>query len=284
MKSNAIIRIIIYSVLILLTLSILAGIFLIRQYSFDGGQFSSVVTGRTVNIPGSTVKRLEIEWVSGTVTIAYGDTQDIAFSESSRNEKAEEMVWNQSGDTLTIQYSRPAFNIGIVGLNTITPPKDLTITVPRDWECRELEIESVSSDLRISEISCGKLSVENVSGYCELQNFSADKISLETVSGNACISGGFETLDVEAVSADCEVYCLGQPKKIGLDGVSGDLDLYLMESVGFTCSSDSLSEDFYSDFPTTISGDKHIYGDGSCIIEVDCVSGDVSIHKFDGTP
>lgn len=279
MKTNAIIRIVIYSVLLLLIVGILVGVLLIRQFSFDGGKGSSVVTGQTVTVPGSTVKKLNVEWVSGSVTIQYGDTQDIAFSESSRSKKAKEMVWKQSGDTLTIQYSRSSTNIKIAGINN-TIRKDLVITVPRDWDCHELEIESVSSDLYVSDLSCGKLTVENVSGVCDLQNFHTDKITLETVSGNATISGSFKVLNIEAVSANCEAYCLGVPEKIEMDGVSGDLELYLPEEIGFTYFADSLHDNFYSNFITTLQGDRHIYGDGACMINVNCISGNVSINKM----
>ena len=61
--------------------------------------------------------------------------------------------------------------------------------------------------------------------------------------------------------------------------MSGDLELTLPEYCGFTVSMDAMSSDFTSDFPTTMQNGNHIYGDGSCSISIDAMSGDVAIRK-----
>ena len=58
-----------------------------------------------------------------------------------------------------------------------------------------------------------------------------------------------------------------------------DLDITLPGSCGFTAYLDTLSGTFTSDFAVTPSGDKSIFGDGSCQIEVSSISGDLTLRK-----
>lgn len=64
-----------------------------------------------------------------------------------------------------------------------------------------------------------------------------------------------------------------------MDTASGSLTLVLPEDCGFTVSLDSLSGRFSSDFATTTQNGRHIYGDGSCKINVSSMSGGVTIRK-----
>lgn len=275
MKTNAIIRIILYCLASILLVAALCGTLISCNISIDGsGAPDNLGNG---SVSATQVDRLCVEWVSGTVKIQPGDTKDILFSESSSSSKAKQMHWKQNGDTLTIQFER-AFN-GIHIGPSISYDKDLTITVPKDWSFQDIEIESVSTDLFIQEVSGEEISIETVSGRSNIEKCTAGSISMETVSGDADISADFAQLNIDAVSANCRVYSLGKPRNIELNGVSGDLDLYMVQEVGFTYSSDSLTCHFSSDFSTTNSGDRRIYGDGSCLIEVECVSGSINIRK-----
>ena len=54
----------------------------------------------------------------------------------------------------------------------------------------------------------------------------------------------------------------------------------MLADCGFTLMLDALSGNLSTDFNTTVSGDdRYISGDGSCIIDVDAMSGHVRIMK-----
>ena len=148
-------------------------------------------------------------------------------------------------------------NFGI----TSTVSKDLVVTVPEDWNCADLNIESVSADVSITGTN-------------------ADDVSLESVSGKLSMSGSVSNLSVDCVSADCDLWLNAGVRTIDMDGVSGDMTLYLPEEQGFTVSFDGISGNISTDFPTTVSDRTHTYGDGSCEIEVDGISGDINIKKL----
>lgn len=270
MKTNAIVRIVIFSLIILILLGILVtglGIgSLIDHFT------SRVTEGQGTIIPGSSnqispdgIRNLNIEWVNGSITIQPGDTNVITVSESGNFPENNEMICRQSGDTLTIQFSKAKVSMSI----EFNFSKDLVITVPRNWQCEELDISSVSAEIDL----------ENVSGNCTFENCSTDEMTVETVSGNVNFNGTLNTMDCNTVSANCTLATDSFPKDLSMDSVSGDLILELPEGCGFTASLDSMSGSISSEFETTASKNHHTHGDGGCRITADTMSGDIIIRK-----
>lgn len=290
MKGSAVTRIVLFSIAILLLISLLlAGLF---AGKFPSSSFWSGIFGKdtldhsgTVASSGSvsadTVRNLQIDWVSGSITIQPGDTDTITFSEPGDIPEDRKMVWKQSGDTLRIQFCRSTkdWSFGFSFGSDFIAHKDLLITVPADWFCGKLKIDSVSANLDVSGITAQKLSLDNVSGECEFRDCSVQEVDLGTVSGSLSFEGSLQELDFDTVSANCTAVLSNVPREIDLDSVSGDLRLTLPESAGFTARLDSASGNISTDFPTTVSRGAHICGDGNCEIDADTVSGDVFIYK-----
>lgn len=188
------------------------------------------------------------------------------------------MVWKQNGDKLVIQFCEAKW-VPFSGLRISSKRKNLVITVPRAWIADKIQIEAVSANVNVSNLTMKELEIDSVSGVCDLRGCTADKVSVETVSGDVKCTGSLGTLECEAVSADCTVSLNNAPQKISLESVSGDLDLTLPENSGFQVEMDNASGRFHSDFATNKNGKHYSYGDGSCKIEISGVSGDVTIHK-----
>lgn len=277
---SAIVRIVIFCIV----LSILGVATVGLNYAFhlEEGSFSdSAYTMGEGSVNAQQVKNIHVEWVSGSITVEPGDTDRITFTEAAYSEKAKPMVWEQKGDTLYIRFCEPTFNIGInIGTTVNVASKDLVITVPQDWVSQELNIDSVSANVFVSELVCDDIELTNVSGECEFINCNTKDLSLETVSGGIEYRGGLNNLDCNSVSADCVIYAMSHPTSIDMEGVSCDLTLYLPETCGFTVDTDSASGDFESDFATTNERGKYIYGDGQCRINAESVSGDIIIRKI----
>ena len=86
-------------------------------------------------------------------------------------------------------------------------------------------------------------------------------------------------MDCDAASADILLELSNVPGRLDMDTASGDLDVVLPADAGFTVTLDSLSGDFESDFDTTMRGGSYVAGNGRCRIDVDAMSGDVTIRK-----
>lgn len=275
MKRNAIARIVIYSLIVV----ILVGV-LVHGMDWDGFHFdldlgddAQVVTG-TASVEADSVKRIRIEWIDGTVEIRGADQENITFSET--NGEKECMVYQIKGDTLVIRYSKESIQLGI---HVTSPNKQLTVYVPQDWIAAGIEISAVSSNVTVELPEVQEAKIETVSGNIDIRCERSKEISFTTVSGHARFTGNCEELDCESVSGNCKVALYGSAKEIQMESISGDLEIVLDGQLGFTAQIDSVSGSVRSDFPTSVSNDIHTYGDRSIRIEAETVSGGIRIRK-----
>lgn len=281
MKTNAIIRIVLFSLAILALLGVLlmglgAGLFMV-----DYDNFTSSTTSSSVSFDAEGIRDLEIEWVAGTITIIpAGNTDQIHITESAVSDTKYQMICKQSSDKVTIEFCKENFSGFGLSINE-NVSKDLEIIVPADWVCQELDIDAASASVEVSDMVIHKVDFDGASGICRFENCLVDELDLDTASGDVRFSGTLDTLDVDAMSANCEIEVSNVPGRIDVDSMSGDLDLTLPEYCGFAVSLDTLSGKFSTDFKVSTSLDEKgiVHGDGACKINVSAMSGDVAIHK-----
>jgi hypothetical protein len=226
----------------------------------------------------AAIREIKIEWISGSVTVEPGDVQEITFSEYGNGTDKYEMVWKQSGDELVIQYSKDSSIAGF-GLHFGDGSKDLTVTVPRGWVCDSLELDTASTDLTVRDMIIREVEIDSASGTTKFENCTVSSLDVDTASGDVTFTGSLSELDFEAASASFTGVLENVPDKVKMDSMSGGLTLTLPEDAGFTVSLDAMSSDFSSDFPTVKKNKSYVCGDGHCKIDVDAMSGDVSILK-----
>lgn len=293
-KGSSVLRVLIISITVILGLSILVGGILAAIFAVKGPEIIGEITdglGIEVNLgdtalDGTTasagsvsadeVSQIEIEWAAGSITIIPGDTETIDFSETAGLSPEDQLIWKQSGSTLQIQFCKPKIHVGIsiADLN-----KDLVITVPQDWACENLQIEAASAEVNVQSLNIDNFDFDGASGQCILENCQIDEVDLDTASGTIFLHGTVNYLDCDAASANCCLVLENTPKRIEVDSASGDLEISLPQDCGFTVSMEGLSGNFSSDFPTTFKNGKHLYGDGSCRIDISALSGSVIIRE-----
>ncbi len=290
MKGNAITRIVLFSIAIVLLLAILIGGIGLRLFSIDGNVFDwgfhigfDNLQGGTVAssglVPADEIRDIEVQWVSGSITVIPGNTDTISFSEPEGIQEQYKMVWKQSGDKLIIRFCRTEKSLfGGVHIPDIAD-KNLVITVPASWSGNEMEVETVSASVGISQLTARKIALETVSGDCNLEMCSTSELSMDSVSGNLEYRGNLDKASCDTMSGNMTLGLEAAPREVDMDSMSGDLILTLPEVPGFSVSIDSMSGTLSSQFPTTVSGNKHIYGNGSSRIDMDTMSGDIFINK-----
>ena len=307
MKRNAMLRIVLWSLLALILLGILlTGLFGYvgrNSYRFDTHEIvetfslvsEEVLIDTTIpkataapaeTAPGAPladrilfdpkqVRNLEIDWAAGSVTIAPSDVGRITISETPVDRPEEALAYTLHGDTLRIRYyekkTNPSFNH--------RHSKDLTILVPRDFVLNALSVDTASADLSVTDMSIGEADVDGASGRCRFENCQLGSLSVDTVSGDVFVSGTATELDLDCVSSTIQAQLTNVPNEISSDTTSGSLELTLPKDAGFTLELETISGNFRSDFDTTKNGSIYRCGDGRCEIEVDSVSGGVTIHK-----
>ena len=284
MKTNAIIRIVLFSLAILVLVSILLSVFAANtfRFNFRNGrtqQIEEVTSQLDIEYFTADIRKIEIDWVAGNITLQKDPyVKEINIQEISPIEIEHKMVLKRSGQTLKINYS----DRGTVQFPFDTDldiSKDLIITVPMDWECDSLEIDTAAAEVVINDLTIREFDFDGASGICHLSNCNVGELDIDTASGDVYFTGTLETLDCDAASADCSIEVTNIPRSIKMDGMSGDLELILPTDAGFTCTMDTMSGDFESDFEFKSHNDTYICGDGDCMVEISGMSGAVSILK-----
>lgn len=285
MKRNAIVRIVLYSVGIIVLLSILlAGLGIsIYQFEYHTQETHLPVASDGITSWGAVnadnIREIEVEWVAGSVSLYPVDNTDqISLSETGNDNEKYNMVYRQDGNTLKIQYCKDSVSFPSFGFNA-NISKDLVITVPSDWACDALEIETASAQVNVTDLIIGELNFDGASGICNITNCHVDKMDVDSASGDIKFKGTLNTLDCDVASANCRIYVSNNPKSIDIDTASGDLELMLPEDCGFSCSHETLSGRFLSELETTHTNGMYVHGDGSCKINIDAMSGDINIRE-----
>lgn len=280
MRSKIIARIVIYSVIALLLLTILTAALTFRSYSFSHNKITSglhsEISNRdngTVLLNADSVSNMEIAWASGNITIEPGDTEEIQITEyCEKNSKPMEVITR--GDTLVINYHADK---KISGINFIDS-KSLTIHVPRDWSAKRLVINGASAKINLNGLTILNVDVNTASGACTIQDCEIDSLDVDSASGEVTFSGCLKEFDMDCASAKAELTLFNTPDSISMDSASGDLELTLPEDCGFTAELDSLSGKIKSDFDLSTNKNGFYYGDSHCRIEMSGMSGGMHIH------
>lgn len=138
-------------------------------------------------------------------------------------------------------------------------PTTLKILVPMG---AAINVDIVSADTRLDNLTGGKISVDSISGQVSVKADSPE-ISVNSVSGKVTLGGKLAHLNINTVSGDVHAPMVGERGK--LESVSGDI------TVG--------GGPFEHLNVSTVSGDLDIRGDlaPSGKMTIDTMSGDVNV-------
>ena len=291
MKKNAIIRIVLYSLSILLLLAMLITGIQIHagnRLRFQNGNKTAAeipeggvainTTGHEARFLGSDIRSLKIQWAAGSIRIAPHDSAELIVKESEVDDYQYTMKTGIRNGTLSIVFTEE-HGLRFGSMNHLS--KDLTIFVPRDWICNSLEIEAGSAEVMVREMTIRDVEFDGASGMCEFRDCVIDSLDLNTASGDVDFSGMLNTLDCDSASADISAVITNIPEQVDVDTMSGNLNLTLPSDCGFTVILDGLSTELTSDFPTTVKNGNHVCGNGRCRIELDAISGCITIRRAD---
>ena len=259
MKASAITRIIIWSLTaLLLTGVLIAGIVSrgIGFLSFSFGRSGNYTYG-AASVDASQIDEVEVDWVSGDITITESEDDTISFSETANKtlKNDEQLGYRIEGRTLVIVQTTEEYWFGNA------PSKDLQLTLPSMLYA--LTLETVSADVTMTgDFTLHELDMETVSGRIEMNELSCSEISMDSVSGRMDLTVGKTA-----------------PKQIDVSAVSANVTLHWPEGEGFTAEMDAVSGNTSCEFSTISHDDSIVYGNGACEIECESVSGDLDILK-----
>ena len=281
MKRNAIVRIVLFSILALALISVLMGGISMKLYNKRGivikkGSDAPVVQDN--NFSTKDIDSLKISWVTGDIVIVPTDSQQIQVCEEILGSE-EPMILKKGGSQLIVEYSQDNLPIKVGNPSH----KNLYIAVPQDWVCRQLEIDAASANVRVEHLTIEEVEVDTASGTHTFDLCAVQSLKMDTASGDLDFTGSLDELDFNSASARADISLTNQPKSIKLDSMSGDLDLTLPEGCGFTVKKDTLSGSCTIEQDTVDHNGKLVHGDGACEIEINGLSSSVHIREGDAT-
>lgn len=242
----------------------------------------------------SKVKKVEIEWASGSVTLKNGKgTLSVSESGADALKEEEKLHWWIDGTTLKIKFCKSGVKLLLNGLNK----KDLTVELPA---FADLEIEVASGKVIGEEmLDLGEVHVETASGGASIGFLSAKEIRIETASGawklgSVSVSGDFkvdtasggltvdeitaETVKVDNASGSISFGKIAA-EEVHIDSASGSIKLGLADQeAGAEIEYESVSGSFKCNLPYEKSGKTYQIGRGLMKVQIEVVSGSVTVE------
>lgn len=304
MRTSAIIRMVLWSFVALVlfaTLIFLFNVDNILDFGFWGYSYSNESSytkgGGEIS---ADIDTIEVNWISGSINVSKYEGDKIIISESANKslDDDELLRYKVVDGNLIIQYAKSSRSFNFL-LNNI-PSKSLELKIPASIaeSLIELEIDSVSANIYLSDITSNEFNIDNVSGRTEVSNITGgncnissvsgsikynnamlNTLDVETISGNVYFNGAAFYIDSETVSGKITMDLLNTPKEFESESVSGNVSITIPENDGFTAKYDTVSGDFNSNFSTQHSKHSVIYKNGGASFNFDSVSGDFTIDK-----
>lgn len=287
MKSSAIVRIVIWSLVALILTGVLVAGVVLKGVWGGSDDFSIGFTGTVYsgeyNIGGGSVTEpinaVEVHWVSGKIDIAVYDGEATVISENEIEDEDYKLRYRVENGKLTVHSEKSGFSFGVIK----RPKKELTIKIPRTYaeNLRQLKINSVSAEIDIKGLAVLETAeIDTVSGSVTATDLTAASLECDTVSGDIKAAGAIERFDLDSTSGSAQITTSVPLKSLETDTVSGNVTLTLPENNGFSLEFDTVSGDLDSELPLSKKNGKHICNDGSAKFEADSTSGDFTIKKF----
>ena len=280
MKRNAIIRIIAWTISLVILVGVLvAGMNWFRPFTSPLGESEMIPVESSGKLGSATVisddiQEIEVDWVSGNIRLVPANISSIEVSESAVNDAKYAMICKQEGGTLKIEYCK---NTTLTDLKNLKFSKDLTILVPMNWRGRAVKVDAASAKLFVQDLTIREVDVDTASGACQFDHCTVDTLDIDTASGDVYFEGSLNRLDCDSASAGVQAVLDNVPNAIDMDTASGSVELVLPKDAGFVVNMDTMSGKFDSDFPYSAKNGVYVSGDGACRIDMSSMSGKVSI-------
>lgn len=308
MKGKAIAKIVICSVVAVVLCSILAACLLTQSvfhpvlhfmdgFDFDTGgtTYSGSYQVGSISFVGE-VKKLDLDWINGSVTVCAYEGDEIVIREPEQEKDADRLRWKLENGTLTVHEFRS-------GHVKLTKNKTLELLLPagqaasltevkldgvsatlllEDLSAERFELDTTSGSITLKNCTGGKLDVDAVSGSCTVEDSEIGQCSIDTTSGEVRLTGVFESIEIDGVSAGMQIEATSALKKLEIDTVSGSCKLRLPADAGFTlkCSSASGSARVNGFENLRIDGSRYLCGDASAEYEFSSVSGSLTAEAY----
>ena len=286
---------------------------------FTSWSAESYPNAGNASIPASQVRNIDFDWLAGRIEFniiddtaesavrseshdvgehgsqsheghsedaAASNAPEIRLEESAGNRSIDDrwkLRWALEGNTLKVAYCDSS--AGLVGCSNLNGPnKTLVVSIPKS-ACANLgtvSLDAFSGDYNLDGLSCQRLEIDLASGRIDGSDTSFESVDVEVASGtfnlNAQIANDFQ---LEIASGNADIACVdAAPHAMDVSVASGNVTLVMPSDAGITANVDKMSGRFDFNMPDSHTyDDSFICGDGSCKLNVDMASGNVTVKS-----
>lgn len=175
------------------------------------------------------IKKLEINWTSGKVNIAYHAENTVIVKETADKamDDNQKLRWWLDGDTLRIRYAKAGFRI------SFNLDKQLTVSLPRDLVLKSADIGSTSADIYAPALKADEIRLNSTSGNIEAGT-DTKKLAASSTSGDVRVlqGGSLDSADLSSTSGSLSLGVEGSVKNVSANSTSGGVALTVSGSAG----------------------------------------------------
>lgn len=238
-----------------------------------------------IQIAASDIRKIEVDWLSGSVTVQRADGDSIEFSEDYQGEEKYRLRYSVENAVLHIQVCQSGTILNI-------PEKALTLSLPdalyqelklsvgsakltlSDVRANELELDSISGGMELDRIEASELQIDTTSGSVRARSLTVSELEVSSISGDAELEGAFDSVDAEMTSGSVSLTAAPLPHEIDVSTISGNVTLTLPKDSAFLYEFDTLSGRLTNSLPNAASG-------SDAAVEIDTTSGSLTLQPLD---
>lgn len=169
-----------------------------------------------------TVKSLDLNWRSGSVSVETYDGKEVRIAEVSDkplNDTTTMYYYLDPQGTLHVQF-------GLSCCDTNGHFKDLqkhlTVQIPRGTKLDDVDFDVLSADIKVGNMACEEVNIDGTSGNSRLTALNCREVNIVVTSGNSHLTDVHCTdIDIDATSGDCHLTNV-RCTDINIDATSGD--------------------------------------------------------------
>ena len=265
---------------------------------FGGLKGFTVCRTGTESFSPDEVQRIDVGWISGTVTLEPGASDRLTVTERCEKELPDDqkLCWKLENGTLYLRFCSAArmqmvdkdlvlnypagwtaksvevgATSGDLTLCGLQLSGDLAVTVTsgeilvKDCRCEDLDAGATSGSVDVQGCVCGKLTLGSTSGALRAENCRCDRIEAGSTSGDIRVKSEAKSITLSSTSGAirCEAVPAGCDVSIG--ATSGKVYLQLRDT-----------SDGQRITVATTSGDVYLDVPGAMDLDYDTASGDMS--------
>lgn len=246
-----------------------------QEYIYDDSEYSAgnKAFGEIL------INEINIDWIVGNVYIEQSSNHEIIIRENIDIDIEEQykMHYFLKDDVLDVKYTS-----SLETLNYKFKNKDLYVYLPTD--IKKININNVSADISIKNVSISSLTINNVSGYINIDSNAIEQLKIDNVSGEIIMMNNkISTCEVSSVSGNIGMSYSEIPISMNVSTTSASLTLYLNVNDVLKINYSTISGKFDSDIEYITKDNCYLINnsdiENNLIYTISTISGNLKIRK-----